>query len=153
MNEEKKPNANYDKEKEENKLLKSNVNNPNEEKEPKDVKNKKKLKGKKTFKVSIKKKKSYRVSMAGFRSQEKDHQSRQIKEIFKSETLMSNNVKSLLKEKKINDTIVALISFFIIILCFYQLYSLIQENYYLTYKILTLRTCIVILSVPNCNFK
>jgi hypothetical protein len=50
--------------------------------------------------------------------------SNDIREIFKSEKLMSNNVKSLQKEKKTNDTIVALMSFFMIILCFYQVCEL-----------------------------
>ena len=79
--------------------------------------------------------------------------SKEIQELFSSEHLQANNIKSLLKESKINDTIVALISLFIIVLCFIQLHLLIQSNYIQTDKILTIRTCIIILSIPNSNNK
>jgi len=99
----------------------------------------------------IKKKKSFRTSLVNFRNKEKESLTQNVKQVLKSESLMSNNNKSLSKEKKINDTIVALISFCIILISFYQLYTLIEEDYYLSYKILTLRTCILILSIPNCK--
>jgi hypothetical protein len=53
-------------------------------------------------------------------SKESDQRLKEVRDIFKSEKTMSNNVKSLQKEKKINDTIVAFMSLFMIILCFYQ---------------------------------
>lgn len=111
----------------------------------------KKSNGKIIKQNTIKKKKSFRTSLVNFRNKEKESLTQNVKQVLKSETLMSNNNKSLSKEKKINDTIVALISFFIILISFYQLYTLIEEDYYLSYKILTLRTCILILSIPNCK--
>lgn len=82
----------------------------------------------------------------------KHHQTREVQELLKSEANVTRNIKSLNKEKKINDTIVAIISFLSIILSFIQLYSLIDSNYETTDYILTLRTCILILSIPNLIF-
>jgi hypothetical protein len=113
-------------------------------------KKKRKTKNKKVMKV-VKKNKNMRASMAGLKLKERNQMSNEVRSIFMSDSLMSNNIKSLQKERKINDTIVALISFIMIILCFYQLYLLIEAGYNQTDKILTLRTCIVILSIPNCN--
>lgn len=75
--------------------------------------------------------------------------SKDVKEIFNSETQSKNTMKSLKKEVKINDTIVAIISFIIIILCFFQLNELISADYKMTDIILTMRTAIIILSIPN----
>lgn len=86
-------------------------------------------------------------------SKEKDQMAMEVRSIYKSEYLMTNNIKSLQKERKINDTIVALMSFIMIILCFSQLYILIDSQYQITDIILTLRTCILILSIPNCKIK
>lgn len=119
-----------------------------------DVAKRRKTKGSqmlKTFKKKKKKSKIQRTSLAALASKEKDQMSKEVRSIFKTDSLMSNNIKSLQKEKKINDTIVAIISFVLIILCFYQLYLLIDENYYESDKILTVRTCILVLSIPNCK--
>ena len=105
----------------------------------------------KNFKKIKKQKPKPKVSLINLAEKEKDHLSKEVRGIFKSDSLLSNNIKSLQKERKINDTIVAIISFIMIILCFYQLSLLIDGGYYLTDKILTLRTCIVILSIPNCK--
>jgi hypothetical protein len=113
-------------------------------------KKRRKTKNKKVMKA-FKKNKHIRATMAGLAAKEKDQMSKEVRSIFKSESLMSNNIKSLQKEKKINDTIVAIISFIMIILCFYQLYLLIDAEYQQTDRILTFRTCIVILSIPNCK--
>jgi hypothetical protein len=122
----------------------------NENVSTKTEKKKRKTKNKKVMK-GVKKNKNMRASMAGLKSKEKNQMSNEVRSIFMSDSLMSNNIKSLQKERKINDTIVALISFIMIILCFYQLYLLIDAGYNQTDKILTLRTCIVILSIPNCK--
>ena len=79
--------------------------------------------------------------------------SKDIKAIFKSDTQTKNNIKSLKKEVKINDTIVAIISFITIILCFVQLDHLIYAGYEMTDIILTIRTLIIILSVPNSKLQ
>jgi hypothetical protein len=75
--------------------------------------------------------------------------SKDVKEIFNSDTQSKNTMKSLKKEVKINDTIVAIISSIIIVLCFFQLNELISADYKMTDIILTMRTAIIILSVPN----
>jgi hypothetical protein len=116
-----------------------------------DYKKRRKTKGRIMLKNFKKKKSSNRMTLAALASKEKDQMSMEVRSIFKSDSLMTNNIKSLQKEKKINDTIVALISFIIIILCFFQMYLLIDENYNLTDKILTIRSCMLILSIPNCN--
>lgn len=52
--------------------------------------------------------------------EDKSYQQKEIRELLKSETMITRNVKSLNKEKKINDTIVAVMSFLSIIICFCQ---------------------------------
>ncbi len=108
---------------------------------------KKKPKGRSIFN-SVKKK----STLALYAEKEKSKRSKDVRSLFLSESLMTNDLKSLQKEKKINDTIVALISFIIIVLCFVQMYQLIESEYYLTDTILTVRTCILILSVPNGKY-
>lgn len=75
--------------------------------------------------------------------------SQEVEDLFEGKILTGNNIKSLKKERKINDTIVATISFIIILLSFFQLDTLIQTNYEETSIILTMRTCILLLSIPN----
>jgi hypothetical protein len=115
------------------------------------IKKRRNTKGQKMLRVFKKqhKEKKNRISLESLATKEKVQIAKELRSIFKSDSLMTNNIKSLQKERKINDTIVALISFIIIILCFYQMYLLIDAEYYLTDKILTIRTCILILSIPN----
>lgn len=75
--------------------------------------------------------------------------SKDVKALFKTENQSRNTINSLKKEVKVNDTIVAIISFVIMILCFLQLDNLISANYQMTDIILTIRTAIIILSIPN----
>ena len=75
--------------------------------------------------------------------------SKDVKAIFNAETQSKNTINSLKKEVKVNDTIVALISFIIILLTFLQLDQLIWANYKMTDYVLTMRTAIIILSIPN----
>lgn len=51
---------------------------------------------------------------------EKEQRAKEVLEIFRSDKIKTNNIKSLQKERKINDTIVAIISLFLIMMCFYQ---------------------------------
>ena len=76
----------------------------------------------------------------------------EVRELLKSEGTTTKNIKSLTNEKKINESIVAVMSFLSIILCFFQLYELIDSNYEMTSVILTIRTLILILSIPNLIF-
>lgn len=57
--------------------------------------------------------------------EDKTHQQKEIRELLKSETMITRNIKTLNKEKKINDTIVAVMSFMSIIICICQVYILI----------------------------
>lgn len=77
--------------------------------------------------------------------------SSEIRDMFKGDIILTNNINSRTKEKKINDTIVAIISFIMIILGFTQLFLLIDLDYSMTSTILTLRSCILIFSIPNCK--
>ena len=83
---------------------------------------------------------------------EEIRKSNEIRELLKSEGNISKNIKSLNKERKINDTIVAVMTFLGIILCFLQLFNLISNNYENSSIVLTLRACILILSIPNLIF-
>ena len=76
----------------------------------------------------------------------------EVRELLKSEGTTTKNIKSLSNEKKINESIVAVMSFLSIILCFFQLYEVIDSNYEMTSIILTIRSLILILSIPNLIF-
>ena len=76
----------------------------------------------------------------------------EVRELLKSEGTTTKNIKSLTNEKKINESIVAVMSFLSIILCFFQLYEVIDSNYEMTSIILTIRSLILILSIPNLIF-
>ena len=76
----------------------------------------------------------------------------EVRELLKSEGTTTKNIKSLTNEKKINESIVAVMSFLSIILCFFQLYEVIDSDYEMTSIILTIRSLILILSIPNLIF-
>ena len=61
--------------------------------------------------------------------EDKTHQQKEIRELLKSETMITRNIKTLNKEKKINDTIVAVMSFMSIIICICQVYILSNYSY------------------------
>ena len=107
------------------------------------------LKSFKKNKINIKPK----ISLNEFATKEKKQISNEVREIFKAETKTIHNIKSLNKERKVNDTIVAISSLFMIILSFYQLYILISTEYQSNSMVLTIRTCILILSIPNGKIK
>ena len=75
--------------------------------------------------------------------------SKEIQDVFTVETQTKNNLNQLRKEEKINDTIVASISIIIIILSFFQLDQLIWSKYKMNENVLTIRTIMIILSIPN----
>ena len=75
--------------------------------------------------------------------------SKEIQDVFTVETKTKNNLNQLRKEEKINDTIVASISIIIIILSFFQLDQLIWSKYKMNENVLTIRTIMIILSIPN----
>ena len=75
--------------------------------------------------------------------------SKEIQDVFTVETQTKNNLNQLRKEEKINDTIVASISIIIIILSFFQLDQLIWSKYKMNVNVLTIRTIMIILSIPN----
>lgn len=78
----------------------------------------KKLGKKRSYLTSNKNKPS--LDLAKIVNQHRAQMSKEVRLIFQSQSLLTNNLKSLTKERKINDTIVSMLSFIMIILSFLQ---------------------------------